>query len=87
MSSLLRVKDLSIVKNFGLFFVGICEIFATKQDTTDDLGANIRHVVYDIRPKLLQKVVINWTSGLRISLAIRGGHVPEIKFKYQCPKI
>ncbi|CAG4974157.1 unnamed protein product [Colias eurytheme] len=42
---------------------------------------NIRRVIADIRPQMLEKVVENWTSRLDYVRASRGGHMPEVIFK------
>jgi len=56
-------------------------IYINKPKTLDDLEANIRHVIADIRPQMLQKVIENWISQLDHIRASRGGHMPEIIFK------
>ncbi|GFU42425.1 DUF1758 domain-containing protein [Trichonephila clavipes] len=42
---------------------------------------NIRRVIADIRPQMLEKVIENWTSRLDYIRASRGSHMPEIVFK------
>ncbi|GFX64332.1 hypothetical protein TNCV_1500561 [Trichonephila clavipes] len=42
---------------------------------------NIRRVIADIRPQMLEKVIENWTSRLDYIRASRGSHMPEIIFK------
>ncbi|GFU30346.1 hypothetical protein TNCV_1263451 [Trichonephila clavipes] len=42
---------------------------------------NIRRVIADIRPQMLEKVIENWTSRLDYIRASRGCHMPEIIFK------
>ncbi|GFX04343.1 hypothetical protein TNCV_3974911 [Trichonephila clavipes] len=45
------------------------------------LEDNIRRVIADIRPQMLEKVIENWTSRLDYIRASRGSHVPEIIFR------
>ncbi|GFX29645.1 hypothetical protein TNCV_4777171 [Trichonephila clavipes] len=47
----------------------------------DHLEDNIRRVIADIRPQMLEKVIENWTSRLNYIRASRGSHMPEIIFK------
>ncbi|GFW63168.1 hypothetical protein TNCV_581081 [Trichonephila clavipes] len=47
----------------------------------DHLEDNIRRVIADIRPQMLEKVIENWTSGLDYIRASRGSHMPEIILK------
>ncbi|GFV13822.1 transposable element Tc1 transposase [Trichonephila clavipes] len=49
--------------------------------TLDHLEDNIRRVIADIRPQMLEKVIENWTSRLDYIRAIRGSPMPEIIFK------
>ncbi|GFV09106.1 putative LOC100569746 [Trichonephila clavipes] len=42
---------------------------------------NIRCVIADIRPQMLEKVIEKWTSRLDYIRASRGSHMPEIIFK------
>ena len=56
-------------------------VFADKPKTMDHLEDNIRRVIADIRPQMLEKVIENWTSRLDYVRASRGGHMPEIIFK------
>ncbi|GFX10825.1 putative transposase [Trichonephila clavipes] len=53
-------------------------VYADKPQTLDHLEDNIRRVIADIRPQMLEKVIENWTSRLDY---IRGSHMPEIIFK------
>ncbi|GFV76004.1 transposable element Tc3 transposase [Trichonephila clavipes] len=39
-------------------------VYADKPQTLDLLEDNIRHVIADIRPQMLEKVIENWTSRL-----------------------
>ncbi|GFV09696.1 transposable element Tc3 transposase [Trichonephila clavipes] len=56
-------------------------VYADKPQTLDHLEDNIRRVIADIRPQMLEKVIENWTSRLDYIRAIRGSHMPEIIFK------
>ncbi|GFX65330.1 transposable element Tc1 transposase [Trichonephila clavipes] len=56
-------------------------VYADKPQTLDHLEDNIRRVIADIRPQMLEKVIENWTSGLDYIRASRGSPMPEIIFK------
>ncbi|GFV65586.1 uncharacterized protein TNCV_778721 [Trichonephila clavipes] len=56
-------------------------VYADKPQTLDHLEDNIRRVVADIRPQMLEKVIENWTSRLDYIRASRGSPMPEIIFK------
>ncbi|GFW19811.1 DUF4817 domain-containing protein [Trichonephila clavipes] len=56
-------------------------VYADKPQTLDHLEDNIRHVIADIRPQMLEKVLENWTSRLDYIRASRDSHMPEIIFK------
>ncbi|GFY32200.1 putative transposable element [Trichonephila clavipes] len=56
-------------------------VYAYKPQTLDHLEDNIRRVIADIRPHMLEKVIENWTSRLDYIRARRGSHMPEIIFK------
>ncbi|GFW76625.1 hypothetical protein TNCV_4943431 [Trichonephila clavipes] len=56
-------------------------VYADKPQTLDHLEDNIRRVIADIRPQMLEKVIENWTSRLDYIRASRGRHMPEIIFK------
>ncbi|GFU53371.1 putative transposase [Trichonephila clavipes] len=56
-------------------------IYADKPQTLDHLEDNIRRVIADIRPQMLEKVIENWTSTLDYIQASRGSPMPEIIFK------
>ncbi|GFV37844.1 hypothetical protein TNCV_2662571 [Trichonephila clavipes] len=47
----------------------------------DHLEDNIRRVIADIRPHMLEKVIENWTSRLDYIRASRGSPMPEVIFK------
>ncbi|GFW91813.1 transposable element Tc3 transposase [Trichonephila clavipes] len=53
-------------------------VYADKPQTLDHLEDNIRRVIADIRPQMLEKVIENWTSRLDYIRASRGSHMPEI---------
>ncbi|GFT15101.1 putative DD41D transposase [Trichonephila clavipes] len=54
---------------------------ADNPQTLDHLEDNIRRVIADIRPQMLEKVIENWTSRLDYIRASRGSPMPEIIFK------
>ncbi|GFU01527.1 putative transposable element [Trichonephila clavipes] len=56
-------------------------VYVDKPQTPDHLEDNIRRVIADIRPQMLDKVIENWTSRLYYIRASRGSHMPEIIFK------
>ncbi|GFX22580.1 DUF4817 domain-containing protein [Trichonephila clavipes] len=56
-------------------------VYAGKPQTLDHLEDNIRRVISDIRPQMLEKVIENWTSRLDYIRASRGSPMPEIIFK------
>ncbi|GFV04624.1 transposable element Tcb2 transposase [Trichonephila clavipes] len=56
-------------------------VYADKPQTLDHLEDNIRLVIADIWPQMLEKVIENWTSRLDNIRASRGSHMPEILFK------
>ncbi|GFT89372.1 uncharacterized protein TNCV_4386611 [Trichonephila clavipes] len=62
-------------------------VYADKPQTLDHLEDNIRRVIADIWPQMLEKVIENWTSRLDYIRASRGSPMPEIIFKMQCHKI
>ncbi|GFW50403.1 putative DD41D transposase [Trichonephila clavipes] len=62
-------------------------VYANKPQTLDHLEDNIRRVIADLRPQMLEKVIENWTSRLDYIRASRGSPMPEIIFKMQCHKI
>ncbi|GFV36694.1 DUF4817 domain-containing protein [Trichonephila clavipes] len=55
--------------------------YADKPQTLDHFEDNIRRVIADIRPQMLEKVIENRTSRLDYIRASRGSHMPEIIFK------
>ncbi|GFU69004.1 hypothetical protein TNCV_3398911 [Trichonephila clavipes] len=56
-------------------------VYADKPQTLDHLEDNIRRVIADIRPQMLEKVIENWTSRLDYMRASRGSPMPEIILK------
>ncbi|GFY05742.1 DUF4817 domain-containing protein [Trichonephila clavipes] len=56
-------------------------VYAYKPQTLDHLEDNIRRVIADIRPQMLEKVIENWTSRLDYIRVSRGSSMPEIIFK------
>ncbi|GFV08444.1 DUF4817 domain-containing protein [Trichonephila clavipes] len=56
-------------------------VYADKLQMLDHLEDNIRRVIADIRPKMLEKVIENWTSRLDYIRASHDSHMPEILFK------
>ncbi|GFW28073.1 hypothetical protein TNCV_769531 [Trichonephila clavipes] len=56
-------------------------IYADKPQTLDHLEDDIRRVIADIRPQMLEKVIENGTSRLDYIRASRGSSMPEIIFK------
>ncbi|GFX18021.1 transposable element Tc3 transposase [Trichonephila clavipes] len=56
-------------------------VYADKPQTLDHLEDNIRRVIADIRPQMLEKVIEIWTSRLDYIRASSGSHMPEIIFK------
>ncbi|GFT19328.1 transposable element Tcb2 transposase [Trichonephila clavipes] len=56
-------------------------VYADKPQTLDHLEYNIRRVIADIRPQMLEKVIENWTSRLDYIRASHGSPMPEVIFK------
>ncbi|GFT32385.1 hypothetical protein TNCV_4484111 [Trichonephila clavipes] len=56
-------------------------VYTDKPQTLDHLEDNIRRVIADIRPQMLEKFIENWTSRLDYIQASRGSPMPEIIFK------
>ncbi|GFV02873.1 hypothetical protein TNCV_3610021 [Trichonephila clavipes] len=52
-------------------------VYADKPQTLDHLEDNIRRVIADIRPQMLEKIIENWTSRLGYIRASRGSRMPE----------
>ncbi|GFX95867.1 transposable element Tc3 transposase [Trichonephila clavipes] len=62
-------------------------VYADKAQTLDHLEDNIRRVIADIRPQMLEKVIENWTSRLDYIRASHGSPMPEIIFKIQIGEV
>ncbi|GFV14149.1 transposable element Tc3 transposase [Trichonephila clavipes] len=62
-------------------------VYADKPQTLDHLEDNIRRVIADIRPQMLEKVIENWTSRLDYIRASRGSSMPEIIFKMNATRL
>ncbi|GFV18113.1 uncharacterized protein TNCV_169171 [Trichonephila clavipes] len=75
-----RSCDLTPLDNFLWGYVKPL-VYADKPQTLDHLEDNIRRVIANIRPQMLEKVIENWTSRLDYIRASRGIHMPEIIFK------
>ncbi|GFV10286.1 uncharacterized protein TNCV_3439721 [Trichonephila clavipes] len=56
-------------------------VYADKPQTLDHLEDNIRRIIADIRPQMLEKVLKNWTSRLVYIRASLGSPMREILFK------
>ncbi|GFS50399.1 transposable element Tc3 transposase [Trichonephila clavipes] len=56
-------------------------VYVDKPQTLDHLEDNIRRVIADIQPQMLEKVTENWTSRLDYIRASRNSHMPEVIFK------
>ncbi|GFY02595.1 hypothetical protein TNCV_3504751 [Trichonephila clavipes] len=77
-NSLVSLWRLPVVQNF--LTVRRSLVYADKPQTLDHLEDNIRRVIADIRPQMLEKVIENWTSRLDYIRASRGSPMPEIIF-------
>ncbi|GFU95084.1 uncharacterized protein TNCV_4138681 [Trichonephila clavipes] len=75
-----RSCDLTPLDYF-LWAYGKSLVYADKPQTLDHLEDNIRRVIADIHPQMLEKVIENWTSRLDYIRASRGSPMPEIIFK------
>ncbi|GFT13650.1 hypothetical protein TNCV_3831201 [Trichonephila clavipes] len=75
-----RSCDLTPLDYF-LWGYGKSLVYADKPQTLDHLEDNIRRVIADIRPQMLEKVIENRTSRLDYIRASRGSPMPEIIFK------
>ncbi|GFW93357.1 uncharacterized protein TNCV_2604751 [Trichonephila clavipes] len=61
--------------------------YADKPQTLDHLEDNIRRVIADIRPQMLEKVIENWTSRLDYIRVSRGSPMPENIFKCNATRL
>ncbi|GFV03226.1 DUF4817 domain-containing protein [Trichonephila clavipes] len=75
-----RSSDLTPLDNFLWSYVKSL-VNADKPQTLDHLEDNIRSVIADIRPQMLEKIIENWTSRLDYIRASHGSPMPEIIFK------
>ncbi|GFX87094.1 uncharacterized protein TNCV_2151481 [Trichonephila clavipes] len=75
-----RSCDLTLLDYFLWGYVKSL-VYADKPQTLDHLEDNIRRVIVDIQPQMLEKVIENWMSRLDYIRASRGSHMPEIIFK------
>lgn len=57
-------------------------VYEDKPTTLDHLESNIERVIGEIQPIVLERVTKNWTDRLAYVKRSRGGHMPEIIFKY-----
>ncbi|GFU62760.1 hypothetical protein TNCV_1519371 [Trichonephila clavipes] len=62
-------------------------VYADKPQTLDHLEDNIRRVIADIRPQMLEKVIENWTSRLGYIRASRGSPMPERVLKCNATRL
>ncbi|GFT05540.1 DUF4817 domain-containing protein [Trichonephila clavipes] len=75
-----RSRDLTPLDYFLWGYVKSL-VYADKPQTLDHLEGNIRRVIADIRPQMLEKVIENWTSRLDYIRASRGSSKQEIILK------
>ncbi|GFT51468.1 transposable element Tcb1 transposase [Trichonephila clavipes] len=75
-----RSCDLTLVNYFLWGYVKSL-VYADKPQTLHHLEDNIRRVIADIRPQMLEKVIENWTSRFDYIRGIRGSHMPDVIFK------
>ncbi|GFU85210.1 hypothetical protein TNCV_3537351 [Trichonephila clavipes] len=83
-SVLLQNDGVTTLQSMQTIFCGASVkslVYADKPQTLDHLKDNIRRVIADLRPQMLEKVIENWTSRLDYIRASRGIHMPEIIFK------
>ncbi|GFX81013.1 hypothetical protein TNCV_1910061 [Trichonephila clavipes] len=72
------------------YFLWVCVkslVYADKPQTLNHLEDNIRRVIADIRPQMLEKVIENWTSRLNYIQASLGSHMPDIIFKINATRL
>ena len=75
-----RLCDLTPLEYFCWGYVKSLA-YADKPTTSNDLDANIECVLAELWPKMLEKVVENWTSRICHIRASRSGHMPKVIFK------
>lgn len=56
--------------------------YADKPETIENLKANIRDAIAEIRPHTLEKVLENWSDRMGYCEASRGSHMNEIIFHF-----
>ncbi|GFU19136.1 transposable element Tcb1 transposase [Trichonephila clavipes] len=62
-------------------------VYEDKPQTLDHLEDNIRRVIADIRPQMLEKVIENWMSRLDYIRASRGNQMPESYLKCNATRL
>ncbi|GFX50444.1 DUF4817 domain-containing protein [Trichonephila clavipes] len=62
-------------------------VYADKPQTLDHLEDNIRRVIADVRPQMLEKVIENWTSRLDYIRASRGSPMPKSYLKCNATRL
>ncbi|GFS82936.1 hypothetical protein TNCV_1568221 [Trichonephila clavipes] len=62
-------------------------VYADKPQTLDHLEDNIRRVIADRRPQMLEKVIENWTSRLDYIRASRGSHSQKSYLKCNATRL
>ncbi|GFU85984.1 DUF4817 domain-containing protein [Trichonephila clavipes] len=75
-----RSCDLTLLDYFLWSYVKSL-VYADKPQTLNHLEDNIRRVIANTRPQMLEKVIENWTSRLDYIRASRGSPMTEIIFK------
>ncbi|GFT82628.1 putative transposable element [Trichonephila clavipes] len=75
-----RSCDLTLLDYFLWGYVKSL-VYADKPQTLNHLEDNIRRLIADIRPQMLEKVMENWTPRLDYIRASRGSPMTEIIFK------
>ncbi|GFW86502.1 hypothetical protein TNCV_4332861 [Trichonephila clavipes] len=76
-----RRRNMSHNSCHNRFIEGHSLVYADKPQTLDHLEDNIRRVIADMLPQMLEKVIENWTSRLDYIRASRGSPMPEIVFE------
>ena len=56
------------------------KVYENKPETLNELEANIRCIIGDITPAVLNRAIENWTSKLEHVRVSRGEHMPEFIF-------
>ncbi|GFX57503.1 hypothetical protein TNCV_3051541 [Trichonephila clavipes] len=76
-----RSELVEVLGNNALPYRSTSLVYEDKPQTLDHLEDNIRRVIADIRPQMLEKVIENWTSRVDYIRASHGSHMPEIILK------